>query len=95
VLRMHLLHADAMILLRHSVEAALEIRYVLSVARREKVSIEPGRAEFLLARALAEAGEVEALEYARKSLVIRQKYYSPDSRQVRESRLLVAALEWT
>ena len=87
-----LLHAHALILLGRSVTAADEIRYVLAVARRALVPLEPGLAERLLALAQAVAAHPAALRTAQCALQISAACYPADSRPVREALRLVDQL---
>ncbi|MFI0486618.1 hypothetical protein [Actinomadura sp. 9N215] len=89
-LNARLVHAQALLVLGRTAEAAAELREVRTIPRRP--GMDPGWPEFLLARALTRDEPTEALTHARKALDLRRRYYPRGSRQVREARDLVREL---
>lgn len=92
-LRALLLHAHALLLAGRSVEAADNVRLVIELAPGVHPSLPAGWAELLLARALADTDRGTALDAARASFRLREKYYPPDSREVLEAARLAEELD--
>ncbi|TDD82637.1 hypothetical protein [Actinomadura rubrisoli] len=89
-LRAKLVHAHALLLLGRAGEAIPEIQHVYLRTQRERIPLEPGWTESLLARAeLAVGAPSEALHWAEEAQRLKAAYYPLDSRQVIEAGRLV------